>query len=92
MAAPIKLLIPFEALAEAIAHLEQDELLRLRHLLDQHLNNDEENEMQSLLAERGCQLPLKEGLSLTPEVFQSGESSVSTEHDHIAAQNFEAEP
>lgn len=90
MPAPIKLLIPFEVLAEAIANLERTEQLHLRHLLDQHLNNNE-NEIQTLLVERGCQLPLKEGLSLTPEPFQSRESSTSIDHDQIAVQTFEAE-
>lgn len=90
MQAPIKLLIPFNALVDAIAVLERDDQLRLRHIIDQHLNNTEEN-LDLFLSERECQSPLREGLPLTSEPSNSGQSNISIDHDQIAVQHFEAD-
>jgi hypothetical protein len=90
MQAPIKLLIPFEALVDAIAALERDDQIRLRYILDQHINKPEENINTFLLA-RGCQIPLKEGLPLTETPASSGQTNISIDHDQIAVQQFEAD-
>jgi hypothetical protein len=88
MQAPIKLLIPFEALVDAIAVLDRNDQLRLRHILDQHLNQTEEN-LDALLAERGVLTPLKEGLTLTAEPADSGQTNIAIDHDQIIVQQFE---
>lgn len=90
MQAPIKLLIPFDSLAEAIALLDRDDQIRLRHLLDQHITGTKQS-LESHLLERGGQTPLKEGLALTTEPYESGQTSVAIEHDDIIVQQFEEE-
>lgn len=90
MQAPIKLLIPFDALAEAIALLDKADQMRLRHLLDEHINSTSPT-LESRLLERGGQTPLKEGLEPTSVTFESGQSNIAIDHDAIVAQQFEAE-
>ena len=90
MQAPIKLLIPFEALVDAIAILDRDDQLRLRRILDQHLTQAEEN-LDAFLAERGCPTPLKDGLPLTTETANSGQTNIAIDHDQIVIQQFEAD-
>jgi hypothetical protein len=90
MQAPIKLLIPFETLVDVIAVLERDDQLRLRHILDQHLNQIEKK-LDAFLAERGCPTPLKEGLTLTAEPANSGQTNIAIDHDQIIVQQFEAD-
>lgn len=87
MEAPIKLLIPFESLLKAIAALDLDDQIRLHHLLGQHINKPEETR-EMFLTERGCQLPLKEGLPLTSEPVHSGQSNISIDHDYLVTQQF----
>ena len=88
MQAPVKLLIPFDILVEAIATLDFEDQIRLHHLLNQHLNKPRET-IKTFLTERGCQLPLKEGLPLTSEPAHSGQSNISVDHDYIVTQQFE---
>lgn len=90
MQAPIKLLIPFEALVNAIAVLDRDDQLRLRRILDQYLNQTED--LDAFWAERGCSPPLKEGLTLTTNPAHSGQANIAIDHDQIVTQQFEADP
>ena len=90
MQAPIKLLIPFDALAEAIALLDRADQIRLRHLLDEHLNSTSPT-LESQLIERGGEIPLKQGLEPTPATFESGQPNISIDHDAIIVEQFEAE-
>ncbi|MEM9218893.1 MAG: hypothetical protein AAGD25_31720 [Cyanobacteria bacterium P01_F01_bin.150] len=69
MQAPIKLLIPFDALAEAIALLDKADQMRLRHPLDEHINSTSPT-LESQLLERGGQTPLKECLEPTSVPFE----------------------
>lgn len=89
MQAPIKLLIPFEALVDAISVLDRDNQLRLRHILDQQLNQTEED-LDAFWVERGCSPPLKEGLTPTINPANSGQTNIAIDHDQIIVQQFEA--
>jgi hypothetical protein len=96
MSALIKLLIPFDTLVEAIAVLERDDQIKLRHILDQHISQTDKDreadkDIEAFLAERGCQIPLKAGLTLTSEPDSSGQTNISIDHDQVAIQKFESE-
>jgi hypothetical protein len=98
MQVPIKLLVSFDALVDAIAVLGHDDQVRLRHILDQHINNSGQNtdqntdqNMEAFWAERGCHLPLKEGLPLTLKPSRSGQTNISIDHDQVIVQEFEAD-
>lgn len=90
MQSPIKLVIPFEALVEAIANLDMSDKIRLRQILDQHIDNPEEK-LDTFLAERGCHPPFKEGLPLTSEPARSGYNNISIEHDPAIVQQHKAD-
>ncbi len=85
---PIKLFISFESLAEAILALSLEDKVRLRQLLDEDIAP---LPLEQALSQRGCSLPLKEGLVPTNELVRSGRTDLSAHHDEFITQQTKSE-
>ena len=91
MQTPVKLLIPFESLVDAIAALNREEKIALRQILDRDLTQTQNELPEPELLKRGCQLPLKPGFPAVPMTIASGCSNIAADHDNIISEAFKAE-
>jgi hypothetical protein len=87
----VQVVIPLEALVEAIKTLDLEDQIKLHKILTQSIQTQQQMSLEELLQERSCSTPLKQGLQETSTYISSGQANISVEHDRLMTDKFRSE-